>query len=127
MHIPNEVITALIGLVSVGASSVISFIISKKAAETEIKKLKLSWEHDETQKKDRDFEKMVADVSKILVYPHISVIQDALDSVSVVRAQSTGPEAEAIDNLYIALTSQDKPDIQDALDRAIEQKRQRTR
>lgn len=124
MNVSNEIITASIAFFSVVASSVISFFISKKAAETEINKLKLAWEYDITQKKNQDFEKMVADISKLLFHPDMYTTQEALNSVSVVRAQLTGSEAEAIDMLYYVITTGDKSEIQSALDRAIEQKRQ---
>ena len=64
-----EIVVALIGVVSVSISSFVSWAVSKRAAQAEIKKLVMTWEHETERAKETELKEMVSSVSAYIAHP----------------------------------------------------------
>lgn len=102
----TEIITALISLAGVIASSVISWFISRNTATNEMKKMKLTWQHEDVVSSDDEFADMAAMVSRCVKFKKGPESEDAAAKVAALRSKESGNLAISLDNLYSCITAQ---------------------
>lgn len=132
MNIENTAITnpetlrSLIAFAGVLMSAIISWFISRSTAKNEIRKMKLSWEHERNTVLDQEFDQLISLVSAYIDKRSLGFDVDtteALQKVAVARTRETGPLAPLLDELYLDLQGKNLKKIDASLSAIIECKR----
>ena len=121
-----EILSTLITAGGIIFSTGISWCVARHTANKELERMKLSWEHDDVVASDDEFSEMAAAVSKYLaqiIDGRWSKADDAIVKVAALRAKEIGALANALDVLYAYLLEGNTNEIQEALTKVIEEKR----
>lgn len=121
-----ELICTAITTAGVLASAGVSWNVARMVAKREFQKLKMEWERQDVVESNKRFSEMVAAVSLYTsklsdgysVEPH-----EAISMLSSVRSVETGAIAETLDHLYFALKDGTIQEVNEALSKAVDQKR----
>lgn len=120
----SEVICALIGAASTILSALIAFLVSRYTTAREFKKLKLTWQREDSVSYEEDYESMVAAVTQYIKRGSDTAWYAALDTIAILRSKATGEMAEAIDTLNHAVSKRNWKESEASLTKVIEKKRQ---
>lgn len=116
--------------VGVLASGLVSFLVAKSQTKAEIKKLKLSWEHEDIVSSDEDFAAMAHSVGDYVTSAKLGLYDDAREAAAKVaglRVNETGDLGNALDELYRALQEGGYDAVDASLSKVVEAKRKRRR
>lgn len=117
----TEIIVALIGVVSVFISSFISWFVSKHAAQSEIKKLVMTWEHETESAKETELKEMVSAVSAYIAHPDPRAYHECLKKVGLFLPSCSGELAEKMDTLSNSLRTKNTSTVDAALRNVLKQ------
>ena len=117
----TEIIIALIGVLSVFISSFVSWVVSKRAAQSEIKKLVMTWEHEIERTKEPELKEMVSAVSAYIAYPNPRAYHECLKKVGLFLPSCSGELAEKMDTLSNSLRTQNTSTVDAALRNVLKQ------
>lgn len=81
-------------------SALISWFVSKSAANRELRKLQLTWEHEDIVSSDDEFAEMANVVAHYIQRPHEDERADAAGKISALRTKEVGALAQSLDQLY---------------------------
>ena len=128
--IPDPIWCALISFcgVIIGNKEAKQTAIIEARAETEqlllqFEQQKAQWDHEKEVASDKDFDEMVASVSRYISYNVLMYQAEAMESVGKLRSKATGQLAKACDQLYSAIESDSTYDASRLLSSIIEIKR----
>lgn len=96
----NTVLCALISVFGTVISALIAWLVSRTAANKELKKMRLEWEREDIVTSDDDFAEMAAAVAYCMHNHHHTALAEAIGKVNSVRAREKGVLAEALDRLH---------------------------
>lgn len=119
----TEIICAIISAAGVVASSVISWLISKSTANKEIRKMRMTWDHEKEIAYGENFAEMVSAVSLYINSRNIGDGYRALEAVSKLRAKESGALAKKLDTLHSKIEKNQFSDLDKCLSEVIEQNR----
>ena len=122
-YISPEVAGSIIAAIGVGLSALVSRQIALHTSKTEIQKLKMTWEREDSVLVDADFSDMVELVIQYNIADNLDNQRDALQKISAVKLKSDDELCEILDRLYTLVTGRSSSDINSVLSEAIEQKR----
>lgn len=110
-------------------SCILSWIIARTTVNGEIKKMKLSWKHDDASKSSDEFSQMVSAVILFCANRTSSPIyRDACSKVAAMSSKEEGRVASELDRLNKLLANYASSDaIKRSLNTAIDLKRKKTK
>lgn len=108
----DQILNNAAAFLGVVISSIVSFLISRLTAKNEIKKMRLTWEREDTLAKSSDMAKMIQTVSLYcgMIEADPDIIPDkeyseSLAQVDHLRSVSDGDLAKSLDKLSASLNS----------------------
>ena len=105
--ISSAAVTAVASLIS----AILSALIARKTAVTtankEIEKMKLSWEREDTVSSDDEFAEMAKEVAGFVALSNGGNDYNALRAIATVRIKETGEVSRILNDLYVAVQSDD--------------------
>ena len=109
--------------IGVVIAALISWGVARSTINKEIKKMRITWEHEKEVSSDQEFSKMVWAVSRYIKFQSIDDSNKALKKVAKLRAKTTGPLSTKLDDLYSQIEKKDFPEISACLTAIIEENR----
>ena len=103
-----EIICAALSLLGVFLSSVIAFLTSRAIARNEIRKLRLTWDREDSLEFDKGLQELFQLVYEFIDCQNDSFAIPAISRLAPLRAKETGPAAPLLDELHIALDSHNR-------------------
>lgn len=111
MKIEFWISSAAVTTVASLISAILSALIARKTAVTtankEIEKMKLSWEREDTVSSDDEFAEMAKEVAGFVVLSNGCNDYNALRAIAAVRIKETGEVLRILNDLYVAVQSDD--------------------
>lgn len=94
-----------------------------EAANKEIEKMERTWQHEELVSSDDEFSRMAASVASFVHHRSNRETAEAIKAIAVVRSKEYGMITFTLDELYIAVMTQQYDKADELLSQAIFQKR----
>ena len=117
--IPSEVSAAAISTIGVVLSALLAFFISKNTVKAEIKKLQITWEHEDKSSYELAFSDMLTATTLYLSDQTDENYKNAIKTLNMVRTkEENGESASTLDMLYYLITDKDKDLIETNLQQA---------
>lgn len=100
MCVTDDIIVASIGFLASALVGVLSFFSSKSTIDSELKRMKTTWNHDEKQQYNVEFAEMLTAVKFFIDSKTASEHRNAVEKINVIRIKSNGAIASLADQLY---------------------------
>lgn len=114
-QIPDTVSAAAIGAISVIVSSVLSILISRGTAKSEIKKLQITWEREDMNQFNIEFSKMVTAITLYLSEQSAENYKNAIEMINIVRVKAPDDFSKTLDAIYNFMSEKDSEFREDYL------------
>lgn len=121
----TKIICAIIALLGVAISAGVSYLVARNYTKNEIRRLKLTWEHEDDQSVDAEFQDMIYAVTRTCQFenPYLEDFSDAAGRINKVRSSAHGNLALKLDALYSHFISQNFDGIDAEIDAVITERR----
>ncbi len=106
-----DILKAIVPIITLIISSVLSFIISRINARNEIKKLSLSFSREDKQAIDESFAKLIRLTGEYCSFPHGTLQYNAVEANAKFLTLAPEPFHSILSDLDSALHTQDIPKI----------------
>ena len=103
-----EIICAALSLLGVFLSSVIAFLTSRAIARNEIRKLRLTWDREDSLEFDKGLQELFQLVYEFIDSQNNSFAIPAISRLAPLRVKETGPAAPLLDELHNALDAHNR-------------------
>lgn len=121
----EKILNALIALVGILTSALVSWFVSRNTANKEIEKMKLSWDREDIVSSEDDFAEMSAAVSSYISSKFPTKGRIAAEKVAYVRAKETGELACLLDDLHSSIVyCENIKSVESKLSKVLEKKRE---
>lgn len=101
MNITSDIMVAAIGFLASSLVGAFSFLSSKNTVDSELKRLKTTWNHDEKQQYSIEFAEMLTAVKFFIDSKSPTEHRNAVEKINLIRVKSKGNIANLADTLYM--------------------------
>ena len=120
----SEITCAIITTVGLIMSTLISLFVARSTATNEIKKMRLSWEREDTVSSDDEFAAMASAVATYICCDVLLNHIDAMAKISALRAKEGAELSKHLDELYFAVREERHNQIDPLLTELLNKKRE---